>query len=110
MQNAKSKTQPRPYPNSVMTSWHVRASVFRVLLKVVFLSLTVGSSSPSVAVGTEASKPPAEVSVLLLWEETHLNIILKASDGERTQCAALWTTSNIASMNISIARWRSWLT
>lgn len=101
--NVKAAT----YPSSVMTSWQVRASVFREL---VFLSVGVGSFSSGVGVEMKAcSTPPWSSLMPLPWNENNLNNAPKASDGERRRCAALRTTSKTASIHISMPRWRSWL-
>jgi hypothetical protein len=78
------------YPSSVITSWQVRASVFKELCRVVFVSVGAGSSSPSVAAGIDVSETPPWISSLpLVQDRNHLQIALRTSDGERRKCAAL---------------------
>ncbi|KAJ0919709.1 hypothetical protein HanRHA438_Chr05g0232711 [Helianthus annuus] len=71
-----------------MTSRHFRESVFRVLLKLVFFWVGVGSESARVAVGTMASESSLSILRVPLEEDDHLNNILKDSNGERRQRVA----------------------
>lgn len=68
-----------------MTSRHVRASVFRVLLKLLFFSVGVGSESARVAVATTGRGSLLLIFLALFGQEDHLNNILKESNGERTK-------------------------
>lgn len=76
------------YPSSVMTSLHVLASVFSLLLRLLFLSAGVGSGLARVAVATIASESLLSVFLVPLGEEDHLNNDLNVSNGEIRQRAA----------------------
>lgn len=94
------------YPSSVMTSWQVLASVLRGW-NVIFLSVGAGSSSPSTDVETFSTNS-STWTLLVHWGNASSERILTASDGESIKCTALWTASKTASIQISVARWRSW--